>query len=360
VPNDLYRPLADYPGAAEHGSTGAPTRFAAEHSQTAFLVEAVEEWLERHGAAPFFVHLSFLRPHPPRRNPAGYHDRYDADALPPFVAVESPEAEAAGHPFVTAVFAAPQAAAPLDERERRQIRATYYGAMAEVDDWLGDLFARLERLGLLDSTLVVLTSDHGEMGGDHWLLEKLAFYDETYDVPLVVVDPDPAADGTRGSVVHEVTDAVDVLPTVCEALGLEVPERADGWSLGPFLREGRAPAHWRSTAPFECDFSHPIHRAAERRFGVPMAPCSLAVARSARTQVMQFAAEPEVFPPIVDDLAADPHQLCDLGRTPAGQALAAEGAAELLRWRMRHDDRTLSGYFLDPTRGLVHHRDPWR
>ena len=86
--------------------------------------------------------------------------------------------------------------APRDERERRQVRATYYGAQSEVDDGLAPLFEYLVHSGLAESTLVVLTSDHGEMGGDHWLLEKLGFWDESYHVPLIVVDPRRGGRGT--------------------------------------------------------------------------------------------------------------------------------------------------------------------
>ena len=135
----------------------------------------------------------------------------------------------------------PGVGAPHDEQERRQVRATYYGAQREVDDGLAPLFDYLRETGLADSTLVVLTSDHGEMGGDHWLLEKLGYWDESYHVPLIVVDPRAEADGSRGSVQRAVTESVDVLPTICEFLGAEVPLQADGWSLAPFLRGEPAP-----------------------------------------------------------------------------------------------------------------------
>ena len=95
-------------------------------------------------------------------------------------------------------WARAQVGAPQDERDRRQVRATYYGAQREVDDGLAPLFEYLVQSGLAESTLVVLTSDHGEMGGDHWLLEKLGFWDESYHVPLIVVDPRSVADGGAG------------------------------------------------------------------------------------------------------------------------------------------------------------------
>ncbi len=235
-PHELYEPMEGFPGADTHGSTWAPARFPVELSQTTFVRRAVVEWLEHNADSPFFVHASFIRPHPPRRNPLGYHDRYAAEAVGPFAGCATPEEEGAIHPFGALATGTPGVRAPRDERERRQLRATYYGAQREVDDGLAPLFEYLVRSGLAESTLVVVTSDHGEMGGDHWLLEKLGFWDESYHVPLIVVDPRPEAHGARGSVVQAVTESVDVLPTICEFMGAEVPLQADGWSLAPFLR----------------------------------------------------------------------------------------------------------------------------
>jgi len=360
VPNDLYQPVPDFPGANRHGATWAPTRFLAEHSQTAFLVESTVDWLEHHGDEPFFVHVSFLRPHPPRRNPEGYHDLYAAEDVDDFVGAPSREAEAAVHPFNAFVVGHPASAAPADEGERRQLRATYYGAAREVDDRLGLLFDHLETSGLAASTLVVLTSDHGEMGGDHWLIEKLGYYDESFHVPLIVVDPDARADATRGSVVRSFTEAVDVLPTICTWLGIDVPLQADGWSLLPFVHEGAEPEHWRTEAHFEWDFSDPVDQLPEQLLGVPSSHCALAVVRGASHKYVQFATEDEVLPPMVFDLEADPHQLHDLGRSPDGAAAGWEGAGQLARWLLRNGERNLSGQFLHPERGLVESRDRWR
>ncbi len=311
-PHDLYRPVEGYPGADSHGSTWAPARFDPEHSQTTFIRQSVVEWLERHGDSPFFVHASFLRPHPPRRNPPGYHDLYAAEAVGKFTGCATPEQEAAIHPLGSVAMGVRGVGAPRDERERRQVRATYYGAQREVDDGLALLFDYLARSGLADDTLVVLTSDHGEMGGDHWLLEKLGFWDESYHVPLIVVDPRPEADPGRGAVVDAVTESVDILPTICEFLGIEVPLQADGWSLVPFVRGEPAPEHWRDTAHFEWSFADPVNRTAELMFGIPMSHCALTVARGPGHKYVQFATGPEVFPPLLFDLVEDPEQCHDL------------------------------------------------
>jgi arylsulfatase A-like enzyme len=361
-PHDLYRPIEGFPGAGDHGSTWAPARFPPELSQTAFVREAITGWLEENGDAPFFMHASFIRPHPPRRNPVGYHDLYRADEVPPFVGCARPEDEAAIHPLASFAMNIPQVGAPRDERERRQIRATYYGAQREVDDGLAQLFDYLHQTKLDQSTLVIVTSDHGEMGGDHWLLEKLGYWDESYHIPLIVADPRPEAAGGRGRVVDAVTESVDLLPTICEFIGAEVPLQADGWSLGPMVKGQAVPEHWRDTAHFEWNFSDPANPMAETMFGLPMSHCSLAVSRGPSVKYAQFASSPEIFPPLLFDLEADPeqiHNLCD-GRTTQSAEMAWGAAQELLQWHMRTAERTLSGQRLDPERGVVAQRDSWR
>ena len=69
-PQRLYEPDTSYPGAGEHGESWAPARFAKDQTETAFMTEKVIEWLRQNDEAPFFVHVSYIRPHPPRRNPA--------------------------------------------------------------------------------------------------------------------------------------------------------------------------------------------------------------------------------------------------------------------------------------------------
>src|SRR4029077_13635045 len=119
-PHDLYRPMDGYPGADAHGSTWSPARFPPALSPTTFIRTEVVDWLERHGDVPFFVHASFIRPHPPRRNPVGYHDLYSAEAVGPFAGCERREDEAALHPLASMAVRVPQVGAPEDERERRQ------------------------------------------------------------------------------------------------------------------------------------------------------------------------------------------------------------------------------------------------
>ena len=102
----------------------------------------------------------------------------------------------------------------MSEAEVAQMRATYCGLMSEVDDQLGRVFDYLKQTGQWDDTLIVLTCDHGEQLGDHHLLGKIGYGDESYRIPMIVRDPRPEANGTRGSVVERFTDQL------CELIGL--------------------------------------------------------------------------------------------------------------------------------------------
>jgi arylsulfatase A-like enzyme len=359
-PHRLYDPDLSYPGATDHPSTWAPGHFDAEETETAFITERVVSHLERQGDGPFFVHVSYLRPHPPYRNPPGYHDLYSLDDVPPFAAHATREAEQAVHPLLEALARMPGVGAAADERERRQLRATYHGMQAEVDAQLGRLFGWLSSSGLADDTLVVLTSDHGELGGDHWCVGKGGWFDASFRVPLVVRDPRAAAAAGRGRVVDAVTEAVDVMPTILEWIGAEVPLQADGWSLRWAIEGQDVPPHWRDAAHMEWDFRNPSRLLAERRWGLPSAHCVLTVLRSRDAKYVQFAADGRVLPPLLFDLEEDPGELHDVSRDPRRVGDCLRAARELLQWRMREDDRELANSLLTPDRGLVRVRDTWR
>ena len=361
-PRDLYEPDRAFPGADEHGESWAPTRFAAEHTETAFVMDHLLGWLDQHaGDEPWFVHASFIRPHPPYRNPVGYHDRYSAEQITGFRGHADRDAEMAMHPMAAMAIPLPGVGCPTDDRDRRQLVATYYGMMAEVDDQLARLFGWLDRSGQADDTLVVLTSDHGEQMGDHWLVQKLAYWDESYHVPLIVRDPRPEAAATRGTVVRSFTEHVDVMPTILSWMGIEVPLQCDGRDLVTVLARGRGPGGLAHRVPLGVGLPEPRRPTSPRTLlGVPMEHCCLNVVRGEHWKYVQFATDPDVMPPLLFDLDADPDQTQDLAGDPGHDGVRADHAARLLSWRMRHDERTLTGHYLSPRRGLVVRRDPRR
>src|SRR5690606_35546325 len=138
------------------------------------------------------------------------------------------------------------------------------GLIRQIDDELGRLFEYMDRRGLFSNTLVVFTSDHGDFLGDHWLGEKELFHDTVQRVPFIVCDPDPAAEATRGMRCDAFVEGVDLVPTVLDVLGLDIPaHRIEGASILPWLRDPAIAS--RKDAVFsELDYSF---KAARRRLG---------------------------------------------------------------------------------------------
>ena len=99
-------------------------------------------------------------------------------------------------------------------------------------------FAFLKETGRWERTLIVFTSDHGEEMGDHWLMGKGGYFDESYRIPLIVRDPRRAPMRPR-RVVRRFTENVDIMPTMLEAIGAPIPLQCDGLSLAPV--PGRRP-----------------------------------------------------------------------------------------------------------------------
>lgn len=359
-PADLYRPIENYPGADAHGDSWAPTQFSADHTETAFMMTKLIEWLEQHGDEQFFVHASFIRPHPPYRNPVGYHDLYSAEDVAPFIGHADRGDEVDMHVLNQVAIELTGVGCPTNELDRRQLRATYHAMQREVDDQLGRLFEFLRVTGLDAETLVVLTSDHGEMGGDHWLVQKLGYWDESYHIPLIIRDPRPEADATRGNHVAAFTESVDVMATICDWMGTDIPDQCDGRALTPFIDSGDTPADWRDAVHWQWSFNDPEHRMSERLLGLPAEHCSLDVVRTATTKYVQFAGDQALLPPLLFDLVDDPQQLHNVATSGDHLGEMLDGAQRLLRWRMQHGERTMSTYHLSAEQGLLHHADPRR
>ena len=114
----------------------------------------------------------------------------------------------------------------------RKLRAQYYGNVTLVDRMVGRITAALERAGVADDTAVVFTTDHGEMAGDHGMLEKRSFYEEASRVPLLMRAPwlSPGQQRVDGSVGH-----VDLVPTMLNLIGESIPDHLEGKSLVPVL-----------------------------------------------------------------------------------------------------------------------------
>jgi arylsulfatase A-like enzyme len=186
--------------------------------------------------------------------------------------------------------------------------------------------------GRLDDTLVIFCSDHGDFLGDHWLGEKELFYDTVQRVPLIVVDPRPQADCTRGSVEQRFVECVDIAPTILDALGIEGPrQRIEGRSLQPLLHG--QPTAWRDFVFSELDYSFRQARLILRK---DVHQCRAYSIRDARWRYVHWLDEPEQL----FDLQADPQEFDDLGRDASTAGVRAALRERLLDFLARRRHRT--------------------
>ncbi len=325
--------------------THAPPAYGKGQTQTAFLVDEFIRYLgEQDAGKPWFAHLSFLRPHPPFIVPEPYNTMFSPADVGDFHRAATAAEDAAIHPLVAlahqmtdASHFAPGMSGPvaqLSDADFRQIKATYFGMIAEVDDELGRAFEAIKTAGIWDNTLIVFTSDHAELLGDHYLLGKGGYHDQSQHVPLVIRDPRQTDRGRR---VDAFTEAVDLYPTLLDAIDVVPSQVSDGISLLPWLR-GETPSRWRDAAHWEFDFRDVAYQQAERALGLGSTELNMAAVLTAKWKYVHFAA----LPPLLFDLEADPDNLHNLANDPAHAGVRIELAERLLSWRARHLDQTLA------------------
>jgi arylsulfatase A-like enzyme len=321
----------DIPDHWEEALATEPQR-PAHLSQTAWLTDQFLAWHGRQDR-PWFAHLSQFRPHPPFAAAGEFSTLYHPDAVP--LPVSPAETRDSLH---NGLLHHPQMAAPTGEREIRQLRAQYYGMVSEADAQLGRVWEALRASGQWDNTLIIVTSDHGEMLCDHGLIQKGGWFEQSYHILGLIRDP--RAGGVRGAVVDAFTENVDVFPTLCDAMGVPVPAQCDGLPLTPFLK-GEAPPWWREAAHWEFDWraafipSGPHPWPWDRRLE---SQC-LSVRRTADAGYVHFG---------------DGSWLCfDLKRDPTWRTPLTDPAAilrhaqGLMTWRQQHQDRTHTGLLVE-------------
>ena len=349
---NIWLPQGTSPG----GATAEPAVIPKELSDTAWFTQRGLDYLRGHAGKPWFLHLGYYRPHPPFIAPTPYNAMYRPQDMPKVVRASSPAEEAKQNALLAHYIREIKQASffqdgkalgsDMSEAEVAQMRATYCGLMSEIDDHLGRVFAYLEETGQWDDTLIVFTCDHGEQAGDHYLLGKIGYFDESYRIPMIIRDPRADANISRGTIVENFIETIDTMPTILEWLGLPVPRQCDGRSLLPFVEQG-APADWRTEVHYEFDFRDVFYSKPETSLGIPMDKCSLAVVQDEAFKYVHFAA----LPPLFFDLKQDPGQFVNRAGDPAYAGRMGEYAAKMLDWRLGFAERTLTGYRATP-RGL--------
>lgn len=299
-----------------------PAIVKEEHSETAYMTNQAIDFMKSKGDSPWVMHLSYVKPHWPYIAPAPYHQQYSAEQCLPVI--RSVEEKIDAHPVVAAYREHEESQSFSQDECIRTVRPAYQGLITQLDDHLGRLFEHMEQQGLMDNTLIIFTADHGDFLGDHWLGEKELFYDAAQHVPLLVMDPRPEANSTRGQVLTNMVESVDILPTILESLSLPIPEhRLEGRSLINVLH-GKSTS-WRNIVYSELDYSY---RRARLILGKTVANSKAWSIRTEKWVYVYWMDAPEQL----YDLENDPHQMQDLGRSFSHQAIRSELREQLLAW----------------------------
>jgi len=215
-------------------STGAGTYpFPKEHYITNWIGDRAVEYLKehRHPHKPFFMYVSFFKPHIPWNPPEPYDKMYDPKEIP-LVPRLSHDLEMKP-PSVRAYYRH-MGMDKISDEELRSMIARHYGLISLVDDNVGKVLKALEAAGVAENTIVVYLSDNGTMLADHNLIRKGRYvYDANARTPLLMRWPAgfPAGKVVDGSL----ADEIDIMPTLLAAAGVQIPRRVQGMNLIPVI-----------------------------------------------------------------------------------------------------------------------------
>ncbi|WP_029066242.1 sulfatase-like hydrolase/transferase [Labrenzia sp. DG1229] len=302
-----------------------PANISEKDSETPWLTARTIDFIEAQ-SGPWCAHVSYIKPHWPYIVPAPYHDMYGLNHVP---AASRHEVELDDpHPVYAAYMENRISSAFQRDDVRQKVIPAYMGLIKQCDDQLGVLLDHLEKTGRLKDTMIVLTSDHGDYLGDHWLGEKDLFHDPSVKIPMIVYDPRPEADGTRGMTCDALVESIDLAPTFVEAAGGKVPDHIlEGRSLLPWLH-GEKP-DWREFAVSEFDFS-PTPQAV--KLGLEPRDCRLFMVFDGRYKLMHAEGG---FRPMLFDLKHDPDEFHDLAKGTGHQVEIDRLYTMLAEWGRR-------------------------
>lgn len=198
------------------------------------------DFIRRHaGEAPFFCFVSTAEPHDPYIPPKRFFDLYDVDTVPLSPTLRD---EPGGKPEV--IRRMRRVWETMSDADWRVTRTAYWAAISFIDSEVGRLVDTLREAGVYDDTIIVFTSDHGDMLGGHGLATKgvATSYEEVYNIPLIVRVPGATMRGEDSSTM---TSLIDVAPTLLDVCGLPPLGEAHGRSLRPVLDGTAQPERWR-------------------------------------------------------------------------------------------------------------------
>jgi arylsulfatase A-like enzyme len=195
------------------------------HGSTWVADRSVEYIKENAGRRPFFLWSSWIAPHPPFDVPDTFADLYNDADIPEALKSETEITPNAAQSYIHGDL-------PIGKEKDyiKRMRQLYYSAISLVDKNIGKILDALEEIGELDNTLIIFSSDHGEMLGDHGCMQKMLPYDSCAKIPFLVRYPEKIEKGSKRS---DFADLNDILPTILDVAGIDYPgpEKLPGGSI---------------------------------------------------------------------------------------------------------------------------------
>ena len=208
-----------------------PNLLAEDEHIDMYIANTASEWIRSYADdRPFYLQVCLMGPHPPFDAPARYRDMFDPKDMPP--PIMEPPAEPISRQIER--MYARKGLKDMTESQARTLKSHYYAKVAFDDHATGVVLQSLEAKGLLDSTWIVYTSDHGEMLGDHRICQKSVFYEGALNVPLIVRPPG----GTTPWTARGLADHFDIGRTLLDAADAPRPGPDRGVSLLPKIEAG--------------------------------------------------------------------------------------------------------------------------
>lgn len=205
-----------------------------EYTMTTFQGMQAVEAIERLKDSTFSITVSFHFPHAPMLAPQPYYGMYPVEEM---IAPESINDAMQNSPYLNSNGRLNRTEY-ADPDKIKYMVSEYYGLITEIDDWVGNILDKLDSLGIADNTMIIFTSDHGEMLGAHGMREKNVFYEESAHIPLIISSPGEIAAETQ---VDGYISTIDLFPTILDYLNVQEHE-SDGKSLRGLI-EGTDTVH---------------------------------------------------------------------------------------------------------------------
>lgn len=221
----------------------------AFHPTNWVAAQSIDFLRRRDPSKPFFLKMSFVRPHPPLDPPQAFFDMYKDMELP-----DAPVGEWAETKDETRAGLDPVTSKGIVPKQRHhRAQAAYYALITHIDHQIGRFLQAMREYGVYDNTVILFTSDHGELMGDHNLYRKSLPYEGSAKVPFIVADPGNQLHLKKNTIVDKVVEMRDIMPTLLEAAGIEIPDSLDGESVISLCKD-ESEMTWRDYIHGEHEF----------------------------------------------------------------------------------------------------------